>query len=148
MNMSFLPTAIRWCIAALVVIVITGAAPAHAQSGSIRIVIVKAGWVVGVTGGSGTLTYQGKSYPLRVGGVSLGLTFGASKAELVGQVYNLRSPLDIAGTYTAAQAGLAIAGGPKVAQLKNSKGVVLSVSGKQIGLEFALDLSGIEIALK
>jgi len=43
---------------------------------------------------------------------------------------------------------VAVAGGGKVAELKNSKGVVLKVKGKEVGLELALDLSGMEIALK
>jgi hypothetical protein len=122
--------------------------PASAQSGSIQIEIVKAGFIVGVTGGSGTLTYKGKNYPLNIGGVSIGATIGASKAQLVGRVYNLRQPSDITGTYSAAQAGLAIAGGNKVAKLTNAKGVVLEVRGKQIGLEFSLDLSGMQISLR
>ena len=39
----------------------------------------------------------------------------------------------------AGQAGVAVAGGGKVAELKNSKGVVLKVKGKQIGLELAAE---------
>ena len=46
------------------------------------------------------------------------------------------------------QAGVAAAGGSKTAQLKNSKGVVLKLRGKQVGLEFSLDLSGMQISLK
>ena len=78
----------------------------------------------------------------------MGATIGASKAELIGEVYNIKNPSDIEGTYTAGQAGVAVAGGSKVAELKNSKGVVLKVKGKQIGLEFALDLSGMQVSLK
>ncbi len=117
-------------------------------SGRIELIIYKAGFIVGVSGGEGILNFRGRRYPLAIGGISLGATIGASKADLVGEVYNLRTPADIAGTYTSTQAGVAIAGGAKVAQLKNSKGVVLKVSGKQIGLEFSLDLSGIQISLK
>ena len=121
---------------------------AHAQTGRIQLEIVKAGFIVGVSGGGGTLYFEGKSYPLSIGGVSLGLTIGASKAELIGTVHNISRPSDIAGTYAAIKAGVAVAGGTKVAEMKNSKGVVLKVKGKQIGLEFALDLSGLQISLK
>ncbi len=110
--------------------------------------IYKAGFIVGVSGGSGTLTFKGKKYPLQIGGISLGATIGASKAQLIGTAENLTTPADINGTYTSTEAGLAIAGGKKTAQLKNSKGVILKVKGKQIGLEFALDLSGLQISLK
>ena len=66
---------------------------------------------------------------------------GSTSSGIVG-------PSDIEGTYTAGQASVAVAGGEKVAELKNSKGVVLKVKGKQVGLELALDLSGMEVKLK
>lgn len=124
------------------------APPTHAQSGSVVIEIYKAGFIVGVSGGSGKLRYGGKNYALKIGGVSLGATIGASKAELIGTAENLKNSSDIAGTYTAVQAGVAVAGGAKTAQLKNSKGVILNLKGKQVGLEFSLDLSGMQISLK
>ena len=117
-------------------------------SAKIAFDVYKAGFIVGVSGGSGTLTFKGKEYPISIGGVSLGATIGASKAEFVGDVFNLSAAGDIAGIYSGAKAGIAVAGGRKVAELKNSKGVVLKVSGKQMGLEVTLDLSGMEISLK
>ena len=119
-----------------------------APNATIEFTLYKAGFIVGGSGGSGTLKFKGKQYPVSIGGVSLGATIGASKAELIGEVFNMKNPSDIEGTYTAGQAGVAVAGGAKVAELKNSKGVVLKVSGKQIGLEFALDLSGMQVSLK
>jgi lipid-binding SYLF domain-containing protein len=121
---------------------------APAADATVAITLYKAGFVVGGAGGSGTLKYKGKSYPISIGGVSLGATVGVTKAELVGEVFNLKDPADIAGTYTAGTASLAIAGGGKVAELSNTKGVKLKVKGKQVGLEVALDLSGMEISLK
>lgn len=134
----------------LALIVAFSCAPATAQtpSGTVELKIFQAGFIVGVEGGSGTLNYQGRSYPLGVGGVSLGATIGASSADLVGEVYNLTSPADIEGIYSATSAGLAVAGGASSASLQNSRGVVLKVHGKQIGLEFSLDLSGLSIKLK
>lgn len=121
---------------------------AAAADGKIELTLYKAGFIVGGSGGSGKLIFQGKEYPLSIGGVSLGATIGASKAELMGEVMNLKNASDIEGTYTAGQAGAALAGGEKVANLKNSRGVELKLKGKQIGLEFALDLSGMQISLK
>ena len=117
-------------------------------SGTIQFTVYKAGFVVGVSGGSGTLSFNGKDYPLSIGGVSLGATIGASKADFVGDVFNLKSAADIEGVYSGGHAGLAVAGGKKVAELKNSKDVVLKISGKQIGLELTLDLNGMQISLK
>ena len=121
---------------------------AAAPDGKIALTLYKAGFIVGGSGGDGTLKFKGKQYPVSIGGVSLGATIGVSKAELIGEVHNLKQPGDIEGVYTAVQAGVAVAGGGKVAELKNSKGVVLKIKGKQVGLELALDLSGMEIKLK
>ena len=121
---------------------------ALAKNATIEIEIYKAGFIVGGSGGSGTLKLDGKSYPLSIGGVSLGATIGFSKAQLIGTVRNISKPSDIEGPFPAGTAGVAVAGGPKVAELKNSKGVELSVKGQQIGLEFSVDLSGMEIKLK
>jgi hypothetical protein len=72
-----LSSAIR---AALIALTIAGAglATAYADGGSIRFNVIKAGFVVGGSGGTGALFFHGRSYPLAIGGVSYGFTFGAS----------------------------------------------------------------------
>jgi hypothetical protein len=121
--------------------------PSHAENGSIRMRITKVGFIVGVGGGSGVLTFKGRQYRLSIGGVSAG-TIGAAGADLVGTAMNLRTAADIAGTYSAASAGLAVAGGAKVVTLQNSNGVVLQLSGRQVGFEASLSLSGLNISLR
>lgn len=142
----------RWtsflAAAAMAATLLVVAPAASAAQGRIQIEIYKAGFIVGGSGGKGTLRLAGKTYPLEIGGVSLGATIGVTKAELVGEVLNIKQASDIEGVYSAGQAGYAVAGGAKVAELKNSKGVVLKVKGKQIGLAFELDLAGMEIKLK
>jgi hypothetical protein len=140
----------RTLCATLAALFVAGLAssPAEAKTGSVRIAIYKAGFVVGVSGGKGSLVLGGKTYPLSIGGVSLGATIGASKADLVGRAYNLTNAADIEGTYSAAEASVAVAGGSKVAKLKNSRGVILELRGKQMGLMFSIDLSGMEVSLK
>jgi hypothetical protein len=119
-----------------------------AASGTVHINIFKAGFIVGMSGGNGSLSYAGRSYPLSIGGVSLGATIGLSKAELIGHARGLHDPSDIEGVYSGAGAGLAIAGGGRVATLTNSKGVVLTVKGRQVGFIFSVDLSGMQVSLK
>ena len=62
----------------------------YAETGSVRLNIVKAGFIVGIGGGSGTLNFQGRDYQLSIGGINVG-TIGASAVELVGTAENLRT---------------------------------------------------------
>ena len=124
------------------------AAPAWAATGTVYVEIAKAGFIVGVGGGRGTLVFNGRRYPLRVGGMSFGATIGVSKADLIGTASNLRRASDIAGTYTAVGAGVAVGGGGSSIRLRNARGVVLDLRGRNIGLEFSANVSGVEIALR
>jgi hypothetical protein len=121
--------------------------PAEAATGSVALHIATAGFIFGVTGGSGTLTFQGRQYRLSVGGIRAGALIGISAADLVGTASNLHSPRDIAGIYSAIGAGLSVAGGRTAAQLSNANGVVLQLHGRQIGFSFSIDLAGMSISL-
>ena len=72
---------------------------ARAESGTITFSVLKAGWFIGGSGGSGTLFFQGRRYPLSIGGLSAGIVFGASETHFRGTVRNIRSPYDVAGVY-------------------------------------------------
>jgi len=119
----------------------------YAETGSVRLRITKVGFIVGVGGGSGTLNFRGRTYRLRIGGVSAG-TIGAAGADLIGTASNLRTAADIAGTYTAVSGGIAVGGGAKGATLQNANGVVLQLQGRQVGFEASLSLSGLTISLQ
>jgi hypothetical protein len=121
---------------------------AHADSGSVSLTIYKGGWVIGASGGGGTLTFRGKRYALSAGGVDYGFVFGGSKTVLTGRVSNINRPSDVAGVYGAAGAGLAIGGGARAIVLTNQKGAVLELSGRQVGLMANADLSGLAISLR
>jgi hypothetical protein len=129
------------------VMLIGAPALSYAENGSVRMKISKVGFIVGVGGGSGTLTFKGKQYRLDIGGVSAG-TIGVASMDLVGTATNLTTAADIAGSYSAASAGLAVAGGKKVATLQNAKGVVLQLQGRQVGFEASMAVSGMTISLK
>lgn len=120
-----------------------------ADSGSVNLTVYKAGWIIGGSGGSGTLYFRGQTYGLSVGGLDFGLVFGGSKTVLHGTVSHINKPSDIAGVYGAASAGLAIGKkGAGAIVLQNEKGAVLQLSGKQVGLIADVDLSGLAITLK
>jgi lipid-binding SYLF domain-containing protein len=142
-----LSTAIR---AALVALTVTGAglATAYADSGRIRFNVVKAGFVIGGSGGSGTLVFHGRRYPLAIGGVSYGFTFGAAATDFVGTVSNIRRPTDVNGVYGAAGGGIAVGPGAGAIVLTNQNGAVLTLAGRQAGLIVAADLNGLVISLR
>jgi lipid-binding SYLF domain-containing protein len=145
MRLSF---AIR---AALIAFTLTGlglATAAYADGGGIRFNVLKAGFVIGGSGGSGMLVFHGRRYPLAIGGVSYGFTFGASATDFVGQVSNIRTPYDVNGIYGAAGAGAALGLGAGVIVLTNQNGAVLTLSGRQAGLIVAADLNGLVISLR
>lgn len=115
-------------------------ATAKADTGSIRITISRAQFVVG--GGSGTLHFRGGRYPLRVGGVSLG-PLQAARVDLVGRAYNLQSAANIHGIYSKVQE----TGRPGTFRLRNWQGVVLELRGRR-GAKPPADLSGLQISLR
>jgi hypothetical protein len=114
----------------------------------VTLVIYKAGWVIGGSGGGGTLNFHGRTYGLSTGGLDYGLVFGGSRTVLRGRVSNINRPSDVAGVYGAAGAGLAIGRGARAIVLTNQKGAVLELTGQQVGLMANADLSGLAITLK
>jgi hypothetical protein len=84
-----LSSAIRAMLIAWTLTVGFGTA-AYADGGRIRFNVVKAGFVIGASGGSGTLLFHGRYYPLAIGGLSYGFTFGASATDFFGTVSNIR----------------------------------------------------------
>ncbi len=121
---------------------------ANAQTARISMKIAKAGFVLGVSTGSGTLDYKGQRYGLSIGGMRAGLIVGASNARMRGEVYNLHRLRHIEGTYGAIQASAAAGSGGQNWVLENVHGVRLVLRGIQTGLEASLDAGGIRITLE
>lgn len=137
--------------ALIALIALTGFAltnAARAENGSISFRIVKAGFVIGGSAGSGTLYFHGKRYPLSIGGLSYGFTFGASAINFHGTVSNIRRPSDVAGVYAAGGIGAAVGRGAGAIVLTNQNGAVLSLTGHETGLIVAADLNGLAVTVK
>jgi hypothetical protein len=134
-------------IAAAAAMLFAATMPSHAESGTVRLHIVKAGFIIGVGGGSGTLVFQGKHYHLSVGGIGIG-SLGVAAVDLVGTASNLHRAADIAGSYGAAGAGATFVGGGQVATLQNGNGVVLQLQGLQAGFQVSLGLGGMTISMQ
>ena len=138
----------RAAVIALAALFGAGLTAAHADSGTISIRIVKAGFVIGGSAGSGVLHFHGRNYPLSIGGLSYGFTFGASETRFHGRVTNIHRPDDVVGVYAQGGAGAAVGRGAQVVVLTNQRGAVLSLSGEQAGLIVSADLSGLALSLK
>jgi hypothetical protein len=141
----------RWIVRVGLLALLTSASlpmPSQAETGVVRVVFTKAGFVVGVGGGKGVLTFRGRNYPFNVSGASLGFTIGASTTQLTGRALNLRGPGDIAGTYGALGAGGALAAGAGGVQLQNANGVILQLSGGKVGVELSAALAGVTITMQ
>jgi hypothetical protein len=120
----------------------------YADGGTISFRVIKAGWVIGGSAGSGVLNFHGQRYAISIGGLSAGFVFGASETNFHGSVTNIRGPYDVAGVYGAAGAGAALGIGGQAIVLRNEKGAILTLTGQQIGLQVNLDLSGLSISVR
>ncbi|HUW74539.1 MAG TPA: hypothetical protein VMW05_11050 [Methyloceanibacter sp.] len=143
-----IPTLLQGALVALIALFGIGLHSASADSGSMSLTIYKGGWIIGASGGSGTLTFRGRSYRLGVGGIDYGLIFGGSKTVLHGRVRNIQRATDVAGVYAAAGAGVAVGRGVRAIVLTNQNGAILELSGRQIGLMANADLSALAITMK
>jgi hypothetical protein len=120
----------------------------RADTGAVRVVFTKGGFIVGVGGGHGVLNFHGHSYRFTVSGMSVGFTIGASTTNLVGHALNLQSPADIQGSYSVIGAGGAVAAGAGGVQLQNQRGVILQLAGGKVGLELSAAAGGVTIMLE
>ena len=140
---------IRFLGVALVLLSAFGlASPSRADTGAVRVVFTKGGFIVGVGGGHGVLNFRGHNYRFTVSGMSVGFTIGASTTNLVGHALNLNSPGDIQGTYNVIGAGGALAAGAGGVQLQNQNGVILQLAGGKVGVELSAAVGGVTITLQ
>jgi hypothetical protein len=102
---------------------------------------------IGYSWGGGTLTYKGKTYEVEVKGLSVG-DVGASKVEASGNVYHLAKLSDFDGNYTAAAAGVTVAGGASATAMKNQNGVVINLVSTTQGLKFTFAAAGVDLKIK
>ena len=118
-----------------------------APSGTVRITSKAMAIGVGVTWGDGTLTFQGKTYPFSVDGLSV-IDLGISNITSAGEVFYLKNIADFSGNYAAGEAGAAIAGGQSDTIMKNEHGVVIRLHGTQQGARLTLAPAGVKLTLK
>jgi hypothetical protein len=142
-----LPKQAAWTALLMLVVSVVIATPSHAVTGAVRVTVAKAGLVVGAGAGRGTLTLRHRAYPFTVQGLSLGFTAGASVSKLHGRADYINELIDFAGYYTVVGGGAALVGGVGGVQLKNDKGVIITLVGIKAGVELAANIGSVVIVL-
>src|SRR5438552_18155339 len=105
---------------------------------------------IGFSWGSGTLTYKGKSYPVKVKGLSVGKV-GITKASAYGKVYNLKHLQDFNGHYNVGAEGtrgVTLGAGKSGTLMSNQAGVIVRISSTQQGVAVNATGGGVDMQLK
>src|ERR1051325_3010749 len=104
---------------------------------------------IGVNWGSGTLTYKGKNYPVKVKGLSVGRV-GATSSSAYGDVFNLKHLQDFNGHYDVGGAGtrgVTLGAGKTGTIMSNQAGVIVRVSSTQNGVAVNATGAGVDTQL-
>jgi hypothetical protein len=105
---------------------------------------------IGVNWGSGTLTYKGKDYPVKVKGLSVGKV-GMTNSSAYGEVFNLEHLQDFSGHYNVGAAGtrgVTLGAGQSGTLMSNQAGVIVRVSSMQNGVAVNATGGGVDMQLK
>jgi hypothetical protein len=104
---------------------------------------------IGYQWGHGTLYYSKdqKQYKFKISGISVA-DVGAVGINAEGEVYNLASPEDLNGNYSAVSAGMTVIQGGSLAYLKNDHGVIIKLHSQTGGLHFNLSANGMHVTLQ
>ncbi len=125
------------------------AADAKKPSGTVVIDETQFAFILGGSTGGGQLTFHGKQYPFKVGGLTVGVNVGVSKMSAAGEVYDLKEISKFPGTYTKLDASIALGGGVGGLHLKNENGVIMRLESRTQGLQLNVgSASGIKVTME
>jgi hypothetical protein len=105
---------------------------------------------IGVNWGSGTLTYKGKNYPVKVKGLSVGRV-GATSSSAYGEVFNLKHLQDFNGHYNVGGAGtrgVTLGSGKAGTLMTNQAGVIVRLSTTQKGVDVNATGGGVDMQIQ
>src|ERR1700710_391434 len=107
-------------------------------SGTLDMNMMQASYIGSGSPGSGTLYFNGRSYPFSISGLGIG-GIGISSIDAAGEVYKLETFSQFAGTYAQGRYGFAIgntSGGDL--WLQNEGGIIMHLKAKRSGLMLSL----------
>src|SRR4029079_12427338 len=105
---------------------------------------------IGFRWGSGTLSYKGKDYPVKVNGLSIGKV-GMTGVSAVGEAFNLKNPQDFNGHYNVGAEGtrgVTIAKGKAGTLMSNQAGVIVRLAATQTGLDVNATGGGVDMQIQ
>ena len=126
------------------------AVAAEKQDATLRLSFKSVAVGVGFSSGSGTLTYKGKSYPVKVKGLSVGKV-GITSSSAYGEVFNLKHLQDFNGHYDVGGAGtrgVTVGAGKSGTLMSNQAGVIVRVSSTQQGVSVNATGGGVDMQLQ
>ena len=136
----------------LVSAALLASAPAGAKDeapvGTIKIDETQFGFILGGSSGGGVLSFKGKTYKFKIGGLSFGANIGVSKLAANGEIYRLKDVKDFPGTYAKAAANMTFGVGAGGLQLENENGVRMTLRGSTKGLQLDAGGGGVKITMK
>jgi len=116
-------------------------------SGTVTISQVQVAFIGSGSGGGGTLHFEGRSYPFKIGGLGIG-GIGVSRLDASGTVYDLRRVEDFDGVYGQTRVGWAAgAQGKGQLWLKNPNGVYIHLITQRKGLSLNVGADGMVVHL-
>ena len=105
---------------------------------------------IGFSWGSGTLTYKGKNYPVKVNGLSVGKV-GITSSSAYGEVFNLKHLQDFNGHYNVGAAGtrvVTLGSGKSGTLMTNQAGVIVRISSTQKGVNVNATGGGVDMQIQ
>ena len=105
---------------------------------------------IGFRWGSGTLSYKGKDYPVKVNGLSIGKV-GMTGVSAIGEVFNLKHLQDFNGHYNVGAQGtrgITIAKGKAGTLMTNQAGVIVRLAATQTGLDVNATGGGVDMQIQ
>ena len=115
-------------------------------SGFVEMKEVQIAFLGAAGGGTGTLSFQGQTYPFEIAGLGGGGA-GISKIDASGEVYNLSDVAQFPGAYSERRMGVALGGGGGDLWLQNNAGVIMHLKAVSEGLMLSLGADVVDIRM-
>jgi hypothetical protein len=102
---------------------------------------------IGWSWGHGTLTYMGKTYRVKIEGLTVG-EVGMTNAKAKGNVYNLKKLADFNGVYATGGAGATAGKGAGASALTNANGVSILLTSITKGVSLKIAAEGLSLKIE